>query len=58
MKYRLDEVLDLLDNVNCLEDMQVLVATIWEYPQMFPTGFYSKYERLMLIYVDLFINEI
>lgn len=58
MKYRHDEVLDLLDAANCCEDIQVIIATIHEYPVMFPNGFYTKYRGLLLVYADLFIKEL
>jgi len=53
MKYRHDEVLDLLDNANCLEDVQTLAGAINDYPEMFPPV--TKFRRLLMIYADLFI---
>ncbi len=55
MKYRTDEVLDLLDATNCVEDVQTIVSTINDYPELFPVNFYSKYKSLLLIYAGLFV---
>jgi hypothetical protein len=55
MIYRPDEILDLLDNANCCEDVQHIVSTIHDYPEMFPPNFYQERKSLLLIYANLFI---
>jgi len=56
MKYRHDEVLDLLDEINCYQDIQHISIAMLERPELFPAWCYQKYKGILLTYADLFIN--
>lgn len=58
MIYAHYEILDLLDAVNCIEDVSTLATAMHDYPEQFPVNARGKYKNTLLLYADLFINEI